>query len=82
MARNVPDRANMRQKYWITTGDVGSLDNTKREHNLGSRQGQAAMRRAVDAHAKRTGKTSWAVRDKDFGPRDSVKNSLYTKEVK
>ena len=59
----VPDRGshpNRKVKYYITNGGVGTDNEQIRRHDLGSKQGLAAMRRAVDAHAKRTGKTSWA----------------------
>jgi hypothetical protein len=54
---NVPNRAT---KYYITNGGLGTDNQIIRRHNLTSNQGRAAMRRAVDAHAERTGKTSWA----------------------
>jgi hypothetical protein len=56
----IPDRANNRTKYYITNGGMGTDNQRIRHHDLGSRQGNAAMKRAVDAHAERTGKTSWA----------------------
>jgi len=57
---DVPNRANNRTKYYITNGGLGTDNQIIRRHNLTSNQGRAAMRRAVDAHAERTGKTSWA----------------------
>ena len=57
---NVPDRANNRTKYYITNGGMGTDNQRILRHNLSSKQGHAAMRRAVDAHAERTGKTSWS----------------------
>jgi hypothetical protein len=57
MAATVPDRAT---KYYITNGGMGTDNQKIRHHDLGSFQGRAAMRRAVDAHAERTGKPSWA----------------------
>jgi hypothetical protein len=56
----VPDRGPNRQRYYITNGGLGTDNQIIRNHDLGSRQGRAAMRRAVDAHAERTGKSSWA----------------------
>jgi hypothetical protein len=56
----VPNRANNRHKYYITNGGLGTDNQAIRHHNLTSNQGRAAMRRAVDSHAERTGKTSWA----------------------
>ena len=80
----VPDRANMRQRYWVTTGDLGSFDNRRRDHNLSSHQGRAAMRREVHSLSKATGKPAWSVRDKDFGgqnPRDNSR-AIYKTEGK
>jgi hypothetical protein len=57
---NVPDRANNRTKYYITNGGLGTDNQRILRHDLSSKQGRAAMRRAVDTHAERTGKTSWA----------------------
>lgn len=57
---NVPDRANNRTKYYITNGGLGTDNQRISRHDLGSPQGNAAMKRAVDAHAERTGKTSWS----------------------
>lgn len=57
---SVPDRANNRAKYYITNGGLGTDNQKIRHHDISSSQGRAAMRRAVDAHAERTGKTSWA----------------------
>jgi hypothetical protein len=60
MPLNPPDRSNNRTKYYVTNGGMGT-DNTRiYSHDLGSRQGRAAMKRAVDSHADRTGKPSWA----------------------
>jgi hypothetical protein len=56
----IPDRANNRTKYYITNGGLGTDNQAIRHHDLSSRQGRAAMKRAVDAHAERTGKSSWA----------------------
>jgi len=56
----IPDRANNRTKYYITNGGLGTDNQRISHHDLGSRQGLAAMKRAVDAHAERTGKSSWA----------------------
>lgn len=56
----IPNRANNRQKYYVTNGGLGTDNQAIRYHNLTSNQGRAAMQRAVDAHAERTGKTSWS----------------------
>jgi hypothetical protein len=56
----IPDRANKRTKYYITNGGLGTDNQAIRHHDLNSRQGRSAMKRAVDAHAERTGKSSWA----------------------
>jgi hypothetical protein len=56
----IPDRANNRTKYYITNGGLGTDNQVIRNHDLTSNQGRAAMRRAVDAHAERTGKSSWS----------------------
>ena len=60
MPTMVPDRGPDRHKYYITNGGMGTDNNSIRRHALNSNQGHAAMRRAVDAHAERTGKTSWS----------------------
>jgi hypothetical protein len=56
----VPNRADMRQKYYVTNGGMGTDNTVIRRHVIGSAQGRAAMRRAVAAHESRTGKPSWA----------------------
>ena len=57
---NVPDRASSGVKYYITNGGLGTDNQSIRTHAIHTPQGRAAMRRAVDSHAKRTGKASWA----------------------
>lgn len=57
---SVPDRASNRVKYYITNGGLGTDNQKIRNHAIHTPQGRAAMRRAVDSHAKRTGKASWA----------------------
>ena len=57
---NVPDRANNHIKYYITNGGLGTDNESIRRHAINTPQGRAAMRHAVDSHAKRTGKASWA----------------------
>jgi hypothetical protein len=57
---SVPDRANMRTKYYVTNGGLGTDNTVIRRHNLASAQGRAALRRAVRTHRDRTGKPSWA----------------------
>jgi len=57
---SVPNRANQGVKYYITNGGLGTDNQSIRTHAIHTPQGRAAMRRAVDSHAKRTGKTSWA----------------------
>ena len=57
---SVPDRANKRTKYYVTNGGMGTDNTVIRRHDLGSNQGRAAMRHAVEAHTARTGKPSWA----------------------
>ena len=57
---SVPNRANNGVKYYITNGGLGTDNQSIRTHAIHTPQGRAAMRRAVDSHAKRTGKASWA----------------------
>jgi hypothetical protein len=57
---DVPNRANQRVKYYITNGGLGTDNQSIRTHAIHTPQGRAAMRRAVDSHAKRTGKESWS----------------------
>jgi hypothetical protein len=57
---NVPDRGRNGVKYYITNGGLGTDNQSIRTHAIHTPQGRAAMRRAVDSHAKRTGKESWA----------------------
>jgi hypothetical protein len=57
---DVPNRANQRVKYYITNGGLGTDNQAIRTHAIHTPQGRAAMRRAVDSHAKRTGKASWS----------------------
>jgi hypothetical protein len=59
-AKPVPNRAHNRTKYYITNGGLGTDNQKIRHHAIHTPQGRAAMRREVDAHAERTGKTSWA----------------------
>jgi hypothetical protein len=81
MGSSVPNRADNRSKYYITNGGLGTDNQAIRNHDLGSRQGRAAMKRAVDAHAERTGKTSWAYTE--FRPYDEKsQRTQYTKTVK
>ena len=81
MAKSVPNRANNRTKYYITNGDLGTLNQSIRHHAINTPQGRSAMRRAVDAHAQRTGKTSWAYTE--LKPYDEKTQKVqYKKEVK
>ncbi len=57
---SVPDRGRNGVKYYITNGGLGTDNQSIRTHAIHTPQGRAAMRRAVDSHAKRTGKASWA----------------------
>jgi hypothetical protein len=57
---SVPDRSRNGVKYYITNGGLGTDNQSIRTHAIHTPQGRAAMRRAVDSHAKRTGKASWA----------------------
>jgi hypothetical protein len=76
----VPDRANNRTKYYITNGGLGTDNQAIRQHDLGSRQGRAAMQRAVNAHAERTGKTSWSYTE--MRPYDESSQKIqYKKEI-
>ena len=76
--RKVPNRAS---KYYITNGGLGTDNSSVKRHALNTRQGSAAMRRAVDAHAKLTGKTSWAYTEST--PYDEkTRTTKYKKEVK
>lgn len=78
---SVPDRGPNRQKYYITNGGVGTDNQAIRRHAINTPQGRAAMKRAVDSHAKRTGKTSWAYTE--LKPYDEKsRTTRYTKEVK
>jgi hypothetical protein len=77
----VPDRAKNRTKYYITNGGLGTGNQSIRQHDLGSPQGRAAMRRAVDSHATSTNKTSWAYTE--MRPYDESSQKIqYKKEVK
>jgi hypothetical protein len=60
MPTMVPDRGDDRHKYYITNGGLGTDNQAIRHHAIHTPQGRAAMRRAVDSHANRTGKTSWS----------------------
>ena len=76
----IPNRANNRHKYYITNGDLGTFDNSIRHHNLNSNQGRAAMRRAVDSHTERTGKSSWAYTE--LRPYDESSQTIQYKKNK
>lgn len=55
----VPNRA-PKTRILIDNGGLGSDNSHIGEWAIGTPQGMAAVRRAVDAHTKRTGKESWA----------------------
>ena len=77
----VPDRADKRVKYYVTNDGVGTDNNQILRHQIYSTAGRAAMRRAVDEHAKRTGKTSRAyVEGRPYD--EKSQKTIYTKEVK
>ena len=77
----VPNRAENRTKYYVTNGGVGTSNTRIYRHDLKSMQGRSALVRAVDAHAERTGKTSWAYTESR--PYDEKSRmTRYTKKVK
>jgi hypothetical protein len=50
----------MKWEYWITNGQLGSLDNTKVAYSIHP-NGRRALQNAIQAHANRTGLESWAI---------------------
>jgi hypothetical protein len=55
----VPNRA-PKQKVLITNGDLGTDANWFGRWATATPQGMAAVRRAVDSHSDRHGKSAWA----------------------
>lgn len=59
----VPNRASDKSrqvKLLVTNGGLGTDNQRIVNYDIGSWQGRNAMRKVVDEHAKRTGKTSHA----------------------
>jgi hypothetical protein len=63
----------MKYEYWITNGQLGSLDNTKVAYSIHP-NGRRALQNAIQAHANRTGLLSWAEPASQF---PNAKNHYY-----
>ena len=55
----------MKQRYIITNGELGTLDQTVVTYSRHG-NGQRALKAAIQHHADRTGRESWAILAADY----------------